>query len=160
MLDGLNEQVRHEFISGYLYLSMAAYCESLNLPGFAKWLRLQWHEELEHGMKLYEMIHNRGGRVTIGAIDKPQAEWKSVSDIFQNVLAHEQKVTAMINSLYGLAVKEGDYASQVELQWFVKEQIEEEKNAADIIAQLKMLGESGTPLLMLDRALGARGAKG
>ena len=154
--DAINEQIKHEVESAYLYLSMSAYCESLQYSGIATWLRVQWQEELEHAMKLFKYVHERGGRVTLQAIERPPAEFKSLLDVFQQVLAHEQKVTSLINKLYELTLKEPDYASQIELQWFIKEQVEEEKNAGDIIQQLKTVGENGTALIMLDRQLGAR----
>ncbi len=159
MQEALNEQIRHEINSAYLYLAMSMHSSSAGLPGFALWLRLQWQEELGHAMKLAEIVHDRGGRVTLQAVEKPPAEFKSPLDIFQQVLAHEQKVTALINKLYEAALKESDYATQVEVQWFIKEQIEEEKNAGTILEQLRMAGESGAPLMMLDRALAARAAK-
>lgn len=154
--DAVNEQIRNEIQSAYLYLAMSAYCQSQNLPGMAKWLRVQWQEELTHGLKLYDFVHDRGGRVTLYEIEKPQADFKSPLDVFEQVYSHEQKVTALINRLYDLAAKENDHATQVELQWFITEQVEEEKNAVEIINQLKMLGEAGPALLMLDRALGTR----
>ena len=126
------------------------------MPGSAHWLHEQWEEELEHAMKFSKYVNDRGGRVILGAIEKPQAEFPSLLAVFQQVLAHEQKVTAMINNLYAMAVKENDYASQIEFQWFVKEQVEEEKNATDIIDMVKMAGESGPTLMMVDRQLGAR----
>jgi ferritin len=155
----INDQIKHEINSAYLYLGMSSYCESMNLPGFARWLRVQWQEELEHAMKLFEYVYARGGRVVLEAVEKPPAEYGTPLKIFQEVLAHEKKVTSLINALYAVAVKETDYAAQAELQWFLKEQVEEEKNASDIVDQLKMLGESGPSLLMLDRHLGSRGGK-
>jgi ferritin len=154
--DAFNEQIRHEIQSAYLYLAMSAHCEASNLSGAAHWLHKQWEEELEHAMKLYKYVFDRGGRVTLGAIEKPQAEFPGLMGLFQQVLAHEQKVTAMINTLYAMALKENDYASQIEVQWFIKEQVEEEKNASSIIEMLKMAGESGPTLIMADRQLGAR----
>jgi ferritin len=156
--DAINEQIKHEINSGYLYLSMSAYCESVNLSGIAAWLRVQWQEELSHAMKLFDYVGERGGRVTLQAIDRPPVNYKSPLEIFQQVLAHEQKVTSLINRLYATAVKENDYATQVELQWFISEQVEEERNVTVIVEQLKMIGESGPSMLMLDRQLGARGA--
>jgi ferritin len=156
----INEQIKHELNSAYLYLSMSAYCETLNLPGCAGWLKIQWQEEVTHGMKLFDMITSRGGQVTLQALDQPPSEFKSVREIFERVLAHEQKVTGLINALYGLAVKENDYAAQAELQWFVTEQVEEEQTASTILAQLDMIGESGAALMMLDRQLGLRAAAG
>jgi len=156
--DAVNEQIKNEIQSAYLYLAMSAYCETQNLPGMAKWLRVQWQEELAHGLKLFDFVHDRGGRVALQALEKPKAEFKSARDVFEHVFTHEQKVSASINRLYDLAIKENDHAAQVELQWFVKEQVEEEKNALMIVNQLKMAGESGATLLMLDRALAARSA--
>jgi len=155
--DALNEQIRHEINSAYFYLAMSAYCESINMPGCARWLKLQWQEELEHSMKLFNYMYDRGGRVTLQAIDRPQTDYASVKDVFTQVLAHEQKVTALINALFGAAVKENDYATQVEVQWFIKEQVEEEKHATEILDTLKIAGESGPSLIMLDRHLGNRG---
>lgn len=156
--DAINDQIRHEIQSAYLYLGMSMYAQSVNLPGFAGWLRIQWQEELGHAMKFAGIVSDRGGRVTLQAIEKPPVDYKSPLEVFQQVLAHEQKITALINKLYEAALKENDYATQVELQWFIGEQVEEEKAAAGIVEQLKMVGESGTPLLMLDRQLAARGA--
>lgn len=154
--DAINEQIKHEISSGYLYLSMSAHCEANNLPGMARWLRVQWEEELSHAMKLFDFVHERGGSVTLQAIDQPPVKFKAPLEIFEQVLAHEQKVTALINRLYEIADKESDYPAQVELQWFIKEQVEEEKNASDIVEQLKMVGSSSSALLMLDKQLGSR----
>lgn len=158
LLQAVNDQIRFEIQSAYSYLAMSAYCESANLPGCAKWLRMQWEEELEHAMKFFDLVNARGSRVTLQGIDKPAAEFTGVRDVFTKVLAHEQKVTASIHNLRSLAAKENDYAAQLELDWFVKEQVEEEKHAAEILAMLDIAGESGPALLMLDRQLGARTA--
>jgi len=158
--DAINEQIKHELASAYLYLSMSAFCEANNLPGTARWLRMQWEEEQEHAMKLFDFVNDRGGRVILQAIDRPLSDFKSLLDIFQQVLAHEQKVTSLINRLYDAALKENDYPTQVELQWFIKEQVEEEKNAAAIVQQLTMIGEQPSILLMIDRELGSRKGKG
>jgi ferritin len=155
--DALNEQIKNELYSAYLYLSMSAYFERTNLPGSARWMRLQSQEEVSHAMKFFDHLNDRGGSVVLQAIDQPPSEFKSPLEMFQQALAHEQKVTGMINKLYALAVKENDYPAQVELQWFVAEQVEEEKNATEIVEQLKMVGEHGPSLLMIDRQLGARG---
>ena len=157
MQDAINEQIQKEYHSSYLYLAMAAYCEANTLPGSAKWMRLQSQEELAHAMKLFEHMVDRGGRVTLQAIPQPPAEYKSALDVFEKVLAHEQLVTAAIHKLYALALKEGDYPAQVMLQWFVTEQVEEEKNAGQVVDQLKAVGESKTSLMLLDRHLGKRG---
>jgi ferritin len=154
--DAINDQIKHELASAYLYLSMSAYCEAHNLAGMARWLRFQWEEEQLHAMKLFDYVNERGGRVILQAIDKPAAEFQGPLDIFQHVLAHEQEVTSLINKLYALALKGNDYPTQVELQWFITEQVEEEKNAAAIVEQLKMVKENTSAMLMLDRQLGSR----
>jgi ferritin len=158
MQDAINEQIQKEYSSSYLYLAMAAYCEACNLAGSAKWMRIQSQEELTHAMKLYDHMVDRGGRVTLQAIPQPPAEYKSALDVFEKVLAHEQLVTASIHKLYALAVKENDYPAQVTLQWFVTEQVEEEKSAAEIVANLKLIEERGTAVLMLDHRLAKRTA--
>jgi ferritin len=157
--DAINEQIKNELYSSYLYLSMAAYFESLTLPGFANWMKVQATEEQGHAMKFYNYVFERGGRVTLKAIDQPPFEWNSPLEVFEQALGHEQKVTGMINSLYALALKENDYASQIMLQWFITEQVEEELNATTIIAQLKMIGARETAMLMLDHDLGKRSAE-
>jgi ferritin len=157
--DALNEQIKHEFYSSYLYLSMAAYFESADWPGFATWVRVQSEEESTHAKKFFQYVTDRGGRVVLGAIDAPPAEFKNTADVFQQVLAHEQKVTALIDKLYALAVSEKDYASQSFLLWFIDEQVEEEKNASLICEQLKRIGESTGSLFALDHQLGKRGGK-
>lgn len=154
--DALNDQIKYEFESAYLYLSMAAYCQSINLPGFAHWMRLQYQEELMHGMKLFDFVTDRGGRVLLQALDQPPAEFGSPLDMFQQVLEHERAVSAKINQLYAIAVRENDYPAQAHLHWFITEQVEEEKNASQIVEQIKLAGGSGAALLMLDSALGAR----
>jgi ferritin len=154
--DALNEQITEEFASAYLYLSMSAYCDSANLPGFAHWMRLQYQEELAHALKLFDFVSDRGGRVMLRAIAQPPAEFESPLDLFQQALEHERAISARINQLYALAMKENDYPTQAHLQWFITEQVEEEKNAGQIVEQLKMSGGNGTALLMLDSALGAR----
>ena len=156
--DAMNDQIRHEIYSSYLYLAMSTYCESINLPGFAHWLRLQAAEEHGHAMKFRAYVEDRGGRVTLQAIDQPPAEFKQPLDIFKQVLEHEKKVTSLINKLYETALKDNDYATQIFLQWFISEQVEEEKNATAIIEQLKMIGEAKTALIMLDRHLASRAA--
>jgi ferritin len=159
MQDALNDQIQKEYHSSYLYLAMAAYCEASNLPGCAKWMRVQNQEELKHAMKLYDHVVDRGGRVVLQAIQQPQVEYKSALDIFEKALAHEQLVTASIHKLYALGVKENDYPAQVMLQWFVTEQVEEEKSASLVVEQLKAVGESKTSLMLLDRHLGKRGGE-
>ena len=155
----INQQIKAEIDSAYLYLAMSAFCESQNLPGMATWLRIQWQEELQHAMKLFRYVNERGGRVILEAVDKPAAEFTSPSALFTMVLDHEKKVTGLINKLYDLAIKENDHATQIELQWFVKEQVEEEKNASDVLHMLNVAGESGVSLIMVDRQLAQRAAK-
>ena len=159
MQDAMNEQINKEFFSSYLYLSMAAYFEDKNLMGFAHWMRLQADEEREHAMKFYNFILDAGGHVYLKAIDAPETEWKSNLEVAEQVAAHEAKVTASINDLYELALKEKDYAAQVLLHWFITEQVEEEKNAAELVAKLKLIEERGTAVLMLDHRLSKRGGE-
>jgi ferritin len=154
--EAMNEQIKKELFSAYQYLSMAAYCESENLPGFAQWMRAQSREETEHAMKFYDFILERNGRVALRALDSPLVEFGSPLDVFEQALEHERRVTAMINDLYALAVSENDYASQTFLQWFVTEQVEEEKNAGDVVETLKMVGDKSEALFLLDRELGQR----
>jgi len=155
--DAINEQIKKEFYSSYLYLSMAAHFEAHNLPGFAHWMRVQVKEEQTHGMKFFDYLHDRGGAVKLQAIDQPPTEWKSSLELFNQVLEHEQQVTASIYQLYEVSTKENDYATQVMLQWFITEQVEEEKNATQIIEDLKLIDAHGTAVLMLDKQLGKRG---
>ena len=154
--DAINEQVKNELYSAYLYLSMSAYCESSNHPGAAKWLAVQAREEVGHAMRFYRHVLDRGGRVLLQAVDQPPAEFKSLAGIFEQALEHERKVTAMINHIYEVAVRENDYATQVELQWFINEQVEEEKNAGQIAEQLKKAGDHLPVVLMIDHQLGGR----
>ncbi|HEY5983106.1 MAG TPA: ferritin [Anaerolineales bacterium] len=157
MQDAINEQINKELYSSYLYLSMAAYYESKNLQGFAKWMRMQEAEERVHAMKFYDFLVDRGGQVLLKPIAAPENDWKSSLELFRQVAAHEASVTASINNLFELAVKEKDYPAQVLLQWFVTEQVEEEKNAAEIVSQLELVEARGTAVLMLDHRLGKRG---
>lgn len=154
--DAINDQINAELNSAYLYLSMTAYCAAANWTGSARWMRVQSQEELSHAMKLFDHITDRGGRATLRPLSQPPTDFKSLHAVFQQVLAHEQEVTAKIHKLYELAVKENDYATQVMLHWFVTEQVEEEKTVSEILAQLKMIGEQSTALFMLDRHLGTR----
>jgi ferritin len=152
----MNDQIKHELYSAYLYLAVAAHFERANLLGFAHWMKRQSEEEYGHAMRFYEHIHDRGGRVILQAIDQPPAEFGSPTEVFREALAHEQKVTGLIHNLAGLAAKENDYASQNMLQWFVNEQVEEEKSAFQILEELRMVGDQGAGLFMIDRQLAAR----
>ena len=159
MQDAINEQIKNEFYSAYMYLSMSAYFQANNLPGFAAWLRVQFQEEQTHALKLYDHMIDRGGRIDLKALSQPPAEWKTSLEAFQNVLTHEQHVTALINQVYETALSEKDYPAQVLLQWFINEQVEEEKNATEIVEQLKLIDSHGTAVLMLDHRLGKRGGE-
>ncbi len=156
MQEALNGQLNAELYSSYLYLSMAAYFQGLNMGGFANWMRVQVQEEDLHAMKFYNFINERGGRVVLKAIDGPPAGWDSPLAAFEAVLEHEQKVTGLINELVELALAEHDHATNIFLQWFVTEQVEEEDSANDVIQKIKMVGEAKGGLFMLDRELGQR----
>jgi ferritin len=158
MQEAINEQIAHEFYSSYLYLAMSAYFETISLPGCARWMRVQSEEEHEHAMKLFDFLNDRGGSVELKALDQPPGEFQSPLDVFQQALEHERKVTALIHRLYQQALKENDYATQAHLQWFITEQVEEEKNASQVIEQIKMTGGQSSALFVLDRELGARAA--
>ncbi|HTY39364.1 MAG TPA: ferritin, partial [Bacteroidota bacterium] len=133
--------------------------ESVNLPGFARWMKIQSEEENEHGMKFFHYVYERGGKVVLEAIAKPPVDYKAPVEVMKKVLEHEKKVTGTIEALYELAMKEKDYPTQVLLHWFIKEQVEEEKNASDLIEMLKAIGDAPAGLAMLDARVGAR-AKG
>lgn len=149
----LNEQIKHELYAAYLYLSMMNWFEAESLPGFAHWMRLQCREELAHAMKIVDFINDRGGRVELEAIDQPPVDFDSPLAVMRQALEHEREVTRKIDALYELSMDEGDYPAQVMLQWFVTEQVEEEKGAGDIVDQLELAGESGGALLVLDGKL-------
>ncbi len=157
MQDAINDQIKHELNSAYIYLAMSAHAEAENWPGAAHWLAAQAAEEQGHAMKLFGYINDRGGRVTLQAIPQPPQEFTSLLDLFEQVLAHERKVSALINRLYEIALSEKDYAAQSMVQWFINEQVEEEKSASDIVDALKLVGTQGTALFMIDRQLGVRG---
>ena len=157
MQDAINDQIQKELYSSYLYLSMSAYFADRNLSGFAHWMRVQESEEREHAMKLYDFILERGGKVNLKAIDAPKTEWTSTLEVAEEVAAHEAKVTASIYALYETALKDKDYPAQIMLQWFISEQVEEENNAAEIVANLKLIEKGGTAIYVLDHQLGKRG---
>jgi len=156
MQTALNKQMNAELYSSYLYLSMSAYFQSISLPGFANWLRIQAQEELVHAMKFYDFINERGGRVMLQPVEGPPTEWSSPLDVFENTYKHEQKVTGLINDLVNLAVKEGDHATNIFLQWFVTEQVEEESSADEVVQKLKLMGDAKGGLFMLDREMAQR----
>ncbi len=155
MVNALNAQITKELYSSYLYLQMAAWFDGKSLDGMGRWMKVQAQEEISHGMILYNYVNERGGFAELGAIDKPESEFDSVTDVWGRVLAHEQLVTASIGSLMDLAVEERDYSTQNRLEWFVGEQVEEESNASAILGKLDLIGESNG-IFMLDRELGTR----
>jgi len=156
MEKALNEQINAELYSAYLYQSMAAYFETRSLSGFANWMDAQAQEEMMHARKFYDYVNERGGRIELEAIEKPKSDWNSCLEVFEDSLAHEEKVTALINDLVALADQENDYASHSFLQWFVDEQVEEEDSFGEIVDRLKMIGDSAQGLFMMDDKLGSR----
>jgi ferritin len=156
MQDALNAQLNAEVYSAYLYVSMAAYFDATNLPGFANWMRVQAQEEVTHAQKFYAYINERGSRVILRAIDGPPTEWDSPLAVFGDAYAHEQKVTGLISDLVNLAASENDHATKIFLQWFVTEQVEEEASADEVVQKLKLVGDVAGGLYMLDREMAQR----
>ncbi len=154
--DAINAQIKMEFDSAYVYLAMAAHFEDANFEGFARWMRLQASEEKAHAMRLFDYLVERGARVVLKGIDEPPSEFGTPKEIFQVALEHERKVTASINEIYALAVEKKDYPTQVMLQWFIEEQVEEEDSAETAVQQLEMAGDNTAALLFLDRQFGQR----
>ena len=154
--NALNKQLTAELHSAYLYLSMSAYLESSKFTGMAKWMQMQAQEEVAHAMKFYNFIHERGGTVTLNAIEAPKKEWGSPVAVFEEAHKHECKISGMINDLVELVIAEKDHAGNVFLQWFVTEQVEEEASVLDIAEKLQLVGESSGALFMLDTQLGQR----
>jgi len=154
--EALNSQINAELYSSYLYLSMSSFFESIDLPGFGNWMRVQAQEENFHGMKMFDFVLERGGRVILQPIEAPPFEWESAKDVFGATLAHEQKVTGLINDLVYLAREERDNATEIFLQWFVTEQVEEEDNVNKILGQLRLVKDSPQAIFMLDKELGQR----
>ncbi|WP_432738506.1 ferritin [Maridesulfovibrio sp. FT414] len=152
----LNEQLNAELYSAYLYLSMSAYFSDIGLSGFANWMRVQAQEEQFHAMKFYDYINERGGRVILTAIDAPQTEWASPLACAEAVLEHEKKVTSLVNNLVDLAIQEKDHATNIFLQWFVTEQVEEEDNVNEVLNKLRLLKGEGNGMFILDKELGTR----
>ena len=156
MEKAINQQINAELYSSYLYLSMATYFESISLGGFSNWMRQQAQEELFHGMKMFDYVCERGSRVTLKAIGQPPSKWASPQAAIKNVLDHEQKVTGLINDLVNLALDERDHATNIFLQWFVSEQVEEEDTAGSMVDKLKLIGKDANGLFMLDTELATR----
>ena len=160
MAKAINDQINRELYSAYLYLSMSAYFEDLSLKGFAGWFRVQYQEEVTHAMKFFDYLCEQGARMELQAIDKPPANFKSPLAVFEQSLKHEQFVTKNIYALVDLAIKEGDHATNSFLNWYVDEQVEEEANASEIVARIKLAGASQGALLYIDKELGKRKAGG
>lgn len=156
MEKALNTQLNAEIYSAYLYMSMAAYFESLNLVGFANWMKIQTQEELFHAQKFFDFINERGGRVIMQAVDKPETDWASTLAVFEYTYTHEQKVTSLINELVELARSEKDNATYNFLQWFVSEQVEEEASADAVLQKLRLIGDFGPGIFMVDQEMGQR----
>ncbi|GIV57995.1 MAG: ferritin [Rhodothermaceae bacterium] len=156
--DAINDQIKAEFESAYLYLAMSARFEALNLRGFAHWMRMQWQEEIQHALKFFDFMIRRGGTPELQALAKPEATFDTPKEAFEEVLAHERYITGRIHELYELARKEHDYALQTLLHWFIDEQVEEEEVAQEILDSLQLVEGDGPGLFMLDRELGARQA--
>ena len=154
--EALNAQINAEFWSAYLYLSMSADMSDKGMSGIANWFAIQFKEEQDHAIKIFNYVISRGGVVKLQPIDKVETKWKNALDAFEDTLEHEQKVTSMINDLYALATEEKDYATQSMLKWFIDEQVEEEESAKDIIDKLKLIGDNGYGLYQLDKELAAR----
>ncbi len=156
MEKALNAQINKEMYSAYLYLAMSADVLSKGLKGFSNWFMVQYHEEMEHAMKFYHYMQEQGAQVALDAIEKPPVEFGTPLEMFQKTLAHEQFITKSIHDLADLAINEKDHATSIFLQWFITEQIEEEGNDQEIIGHLKMIGNAGNALYMIDRDLGKR----
>jgi len=158
METALNAQVNAEFYSAYLYLAMSGWFAERNLPGFAHWMRIQFQEEQNHALRLFDYILDRGGKPELRALAAPARDWASALAVFEQTLAHEREVSASINRLVDLAIKQSDHASNAHLQWFVSEQVEEEASAEALLQQLRLVGDAGQALFMMDRELGQRPA--
>ncbi len=156
MVQALNKQLNNEIYSAYLYLSMSSFTTFIGLKGAANWFMVQYQEEMTHAMKFYDYINSQGEHAQLDAIAAPPAEFGTLLSMFEQTLKHEQFITRCINDLMDQAVKEKDHATQIFLQWFVTEQIEEEGNDNDIIAKLRLVGDSAHGLMMVDRDLAAR----
>jgi len=154
LLSALNEQINAELGSAYQYLAMSAYFDAINLEGSARWMRRQSREEVEHALKIYNFIHDRDGRVSLAAIAQPLGEFSSPLAVWEATLRQEESVTARIHALYRIALEENDYPVQVMLQWFITEQVEEEKQARTILEQVRTVGSSSSAIFFIDRHLG------
>lgn len=154
--DAFNEQLNAELYSAYLYVSMAAYFESISLQGMANWMQIQAQEEMQHAAKFFAFINERDGRVLLSQIQGPETKWDSPLAVFENVCTHESHVTSLINGLVDLAIREKDHAANAFLQWFVTEQVEEEASAKEVTDKLKLAGDNASVLFMIDQELAQR----
>ncbi|MCT4637312.1 MAG: ferritin [Bacteroidales bacterium] len=152
----INEQINAEFWSAYLYLSMANYFNSIGLSGFANWMEVQFEEEVFHARKFMTYLNERGGRVLLKPIEEVQTEWEGTLNVFEDTLAHEEKVTSLVNNLMDIAIKESDHATKSFLQWFIDEQVEEEANVSEILDSLRLINGEGHGLFMMDKEMKAR----
>ncbi len=156
MNKALNEQVNAELFSSYLYLGMSAWFSEKSLNGFASWMRVQAQEEMSHGMKIYDFVLERGGNIQLTAIEKPESEWGSPLEVVQEVANHEAKVTGLINELVDVALEQRDHATNIFLQWFVTEQVEEEASVGDVLERVKMIGDDSAGMFALDMEMAKR----
>jgi ferritin len=156
VLGAINEQINSEFEASYTYLAMASFCDRQKFLGAAKWLKMQSEEERQHGLKLFDFVLARDGAVDLAAIDRPSVAFDSLAAVFEKALEHEQRVTTQINALYELCFTEKAFAEMTELQWFLTEQVEEEKTAREIVAKFRLVKNDPAAILDLDRELGVR----
>lgn len=154
--EAINKQIQAELYSSYLYMAMSAHANQSGLPGMAQWLKVQVQEEMTHALRFYQYLNNRGGHAVFYAIEQPPSEFPSAVGVFEHVLKHEQHVTSLINGLMDVAMEERDHATTQMLQWFVTEQVEEEANAMDILQKLKLIGDTGNALFLMDKELAMR----
>lgn len=154
--DALNVQIKEELYSAYLYFSMVSYFKSMNLNGFAQWMEVQAQEEVSHAMRFFNFVNERGGKVDLLPLEGPKTTWKSPAEAIEDALNHEQFITSCIHKLVELASVRKDYPTGNMLQWFVDEQVEEEANVSDVLEKLRMVGDKGQALYMLDKEMGTR----
>ena len=158
MVDALNKQINEEYYSSYIYLAMAAYLDDQDLDGMGHWMRMQAQEEHLHAMKIFDYMLERGARIELFAVAAPPREWDSPLAAFEGALEHEKYMTDNINTMVDLAISERDHATNNIMQWYVSEQVEEEANVENIVKKMKMMGDSGQGLFMMDRELASRQA--
>ena len=154
--DAVSQQIGQELYAAYFYLAMSAHFDLKSLPGFSRWMRVQAQEELGHAVRLFDFMNRRGAAAQLGAVEAPRSDFGTTLSVFEAALGHEREVTQLIHHLYDLAVEKHDHATQLELQWFITEQVEEEKLVGKVVEQVRMAGENEAAILMLDRELGTR----